>query len=416
MEVNVDRLRRDIELNGQFGAVDTDTGRGRTVFTGSEAEKKARDYLIERLEAAGLDITIDAVGNIVGRWTPDSANPNAAPVAVGSHLDSVPLGGIFDGPLGVYAALEAVRAMQAATVQPARPIEVVCFTEEEGQRFDTPLLGSKVAAGSYSADDALSLTDDRGETLDEALSSVGYRGTGQIDAAEWDAWLELHIEQGTRLAELEVPVGIVTSITGIAHCNVEIIGEANHAGTTPMGQRRDALAGASEFILAIEEAANEVVGTRSETAVATVGTASIQPNGTNVIPGRVELSVDIRDVNVSSMDYLIRRARECLGRIERDRDVNTCLERYFDIDPVPMSDRCKDAVHTAGAETGIDTVNLHSGAGHDTMEIAHVTDAGLLFAPSRDGISHNPREWTDWVDCGRATQILTAALKQLAAS
>ena len=416
MEVDVSRLRRDIESNGQFGATDTDAGRGRTVFTGSEAEKEARNYFIGQLEAAGLDITIDAVGNIVGRWTPNSVNSNAAPVAAGSHLDSVPAGGIFDGPLGVYAALEAVRTMQTAKVQPARPIDVVCFTEEEGQRFDTPLLGSKVAAGSYSVVDALSLTDDRGETLDEALSSIDYRGTGRIDAAKWDAWLELHIEQGTQLAELEAAVGVVTSITGIAHCNIEITGEANHAGTTPMGQRRDALAGASEFILAIEEAANEVVETRSETAVATVGTASVQPNGTNVIPGHVELSIDVRDVDASSMDYLIRRAREFLARIERERDIDTCLEHYFDVDPTPMSDRCRDVVHTAGAETDIDTVDIHSGAGHDTMEVARVTDAGLLFAPSQNGISHNPREWTDWADCGRATQILAAALKQLAAS
>jgi N-carbamoyl-L-amino-acid hydrolase len=183
-----------------------------------------------------------------------------------------------------------------------------------------------------------------------------------------------------------------------------------------MGQRRDALAGASEFILAIEEAANEVVETRSETAVATVGTASVQPNGTNVIPGHVELSMDVRDVDASSMDYLIRRAREFLARIERERDIDTCLEHYFDVDPTLMSDRCRDVVHTAGAETDIDTVDIHSGAGHDTMEIARVTDAGLLFAPSRDGISHNPREWTDWADCGQATQVLAAALKQLATS
>ena len=176
MEVDVNRLRRDIESNGQFGATDTDAGRGRTVLTGSEAEKEARNYFIGQLEAAGLDITIDAIGNIVGRWTPDSANSNAAPVAAGSHLDSVPAGGIFDGPLGVYAALEAVRTMQTAKVQPARPIDVVCFTEEEGQRFDTPLLGSKVAAESYSVVDALSLTDDRGETLDSASSSIADRG------------------------------------------------------------------------------------------------------------------------------------------------------------------------------------------------------------------------------------------------
>lgn len=414
MDVSVDRLRQDIESTGQFGAIDTETGHGRSVFTGSEAEKQARDYLVEQFEAAGLNVIVDAVGNIVGRWIPASANPDAAPVAAGSHLDSVPEGGIFDGPLGVYAALEAVRAIQDADTQPVRPIDVVCFTEEEGARFDTPLLGSKVAAGSYSVEDALNLADETGETLAEALSSIGYQGSGRVDAEEWDAWLELHIEQGTRLSERDISVGVVTSITGITHCNIEITGEANHAGTTPMEHRQDALAGASEFVLDVEEAANEVVETVSDTAVATVGKTTVSPNGTNVIPGHVELGLDIRDVDYSSMNYLVQRARESLARIERERGVATSLERYFDVEPVSMSERCRNAIHTGGERSEIETMDLHSGAGHDTMEVARVTDAGLLFAPSQDGISHNPREWTDWIECARATKVLAQALAQLA--
>jgi N-carbamoyl-L-amino-acid hydrolase len=414
MEVSVDRLRDDIESTGEFGAIDVDRGHGRTVPTGSEADERAREYLVARLESAGLSVSVDAVGNVVGRWHPASADPDAPPVAAGSHLDSVPEGGIFDGPLGVYAALEAVRAMQEADVEPARPVDVVSFTEEEGHRFDTPLLGSKVATGALSVDEALDLTDDRGERLADVLSAIGYRGTDRLDAAAWDAWLELHVEQGTRLEERNVPVGVVTSVTGITHCRIDIDGEANHAGTTPMDRRRDAFLGAAEFALDVEDAANEVVETASDTAVATVGRVDLSPNGTNVVPGHVRLGLDIRDVEASSMAYLVRRARESLARIERQRGVETRLDRYVDIRPVDMSDRCRAAIHAGGDRSGVETMDLHSGAGHDTMEVARVTDAGLLFAPSRDGISHNPREWTDWTDCARATRVLAAALARLA--
>ncbi|WP_251343682.1 M20 family metallo-hydrolase [Haloplanus halophilus] len=416
MDVSVERLRDDIESTAEFGAIDVETGRGRSVFTGSEADERTRNYLVSRLDEAGLTTSVDAVGNIVGRWTPESADPAAPPVAAGSHLDSVPEGGIFDGPLGVYAGLEAVRAMQECDLRPNRPIDVVCFTEEEGTRFDTPLLGSKVASGTLPVDEALDLTDDRGERLADALSGIGYHGEDRLAAEEWDAWLELHIEQGTRLEDRDVPVGVVTSITGITHCRVEISGEANHAGTTPMGGRRDALLGAAEFALDVEDAATELVETASDTAVATVGRTDVSPNGTNVVPGHVELGLDIRDVDASSMAYLVRRARESLARIERERGVETSLDRYVDIQPVAMSDRCRDAIHAAGEHTDVGTVDLHSGAGHDTMEVARVTDAGLLFAPSRDGISHNPREWTEWADCARATRVLAAGLARLATS
>jgi N-carbamoyl-L-amino-acid hydrolase len=249
------------------------------------------------------------VGNVVGRWSPPGAD--GAPVAAESHLDSVPKGEIFDGPLGVYAALEAVRTMQDAGVELDRPIEVVSFTEEEGQRFSNGLPGSSVAAGKRTAEEALALDDEAGTTLAEVLESIGYRGTDSVDAAGWDAWLELHVEQDTRLERQGVPVGVVTTVTGITQCAAEV-GEANHAGATP------------------------------------------------------------------------------------------------------MTDRCLDALRRAGEREDIRTMDVHSQAVHDTMHVAGVTDAAMLFAPSRDGVSHNPREWTDWDDCAAATRILAGALAALA--
>jgi len=414
VSVNRSRLREDIETNAEFGSIETAEGRGRTVLVGTEPDEKARDYFRSRLTDAGMDVRVDAVGNIVGRWVPDGADPDADPVAAGSHLDSVPEGGIFDGPLGVYAALESVRAIQESDIDPVRPIEVVSFTEEEGQRFD-PLLGSKVAAGDVGAEEALASKDDDGVTLEAALEAIGYRGSERVDAAEWDAWFELHVEQRTDLEERDVPVGVVTTITGITQCVVHVEGEANHAGTTSMGDRHDPLPAAAEFVLDLERAANEVVATDSQTAVGTVGSATVRPNGTNVVPGGVELGVDIRDTEYESMNELVDRAEKSLARIESERDgIATGLDRSFDVTPVEMSERCRTAFHAAGDRAGIETVDLHSGAGHDTMEIGRVTDVGLLFARSRDGISHNPREWTDWEDCASATAVLAGAIAETA--
>lgn len=413
MHVNEARLREDIERTGEFGGIETDEGRGRTVQTGTEANRRAREYFVERLEDAGLTVRVDAVGNVVGRWVPEGADPDARPVAAGSHLDSVPEGGIFDGPLGVYGALEAVRTMQETGADPDRPVVVVSFTEEEGGRFSSGLLGSSVAAGERSVEAALALEDDEGTTLETALSEIGFRGEGRLNAAGWDGWLELHIEQGKRLEAVDVPVGIVTDITGITHCEATIEGEADHAGATPMGDRTDALAAASEFVLDVERAAEEVVTAESESAVGTVGSLAVEPNATNVVPGRVECGIDIRDVEYDAMNELVARARRSLARLENERGVETDLDRGFDVEPVGMADRPRTAADDAAGAAGITTMAMHSAAVHDTMRVARVTDAGMLFAPSREGISHSPREWTDWDDCATATRVLTGALARL---
>lgn len=414
MEVDRERLREDVERNGEFGRVETEEGRGRTNRPGTEANRRARQYFVERLEDAGLEVRVDAVGNVVGRWTPESADPDAKPVAAGSHLDSVPEGGIFDGPLGTYGALEAVRTMRELGIEPERPLVVVSFTEEEGGRFGSGMLGSSVATGRRSVEEALALEDEDGVTLEDALEEIGFRGQGRLNAAGWDAWLELHVEQGTRLESVDVPVGIVSDITGITHCSVTIEGEANHAGATPMGERTDALAAASEFVRDVERAAEEAVASESEGAVATVGSLSVAPNATNVVPGRVDCGVDVRDVDHGLMDALVDRARTSLARLERVRDVDCTLDREFDVEPAAMALRCRTAAREAAEADGITTMELYSGAAHDSMRVARVTDAGLLFAPSREGISHNPREWTDWNDCATATGVLCGALARLA--
>lgn len=413
MYVDRNRLREDIEANAQFGSVEVAEGVGRTVLTGSEADRQAREYFVEELDAAGLSVRVDAVGNIVGRWEPEDCELGAAPVAVGSHLDSVPRGGIFDGPLGVYAALESVRAIQSANVSPDRPVEVVSFTEEEGSRFGFGTLGSSVAAGQRSASEVLSLTDDDGISLEKALQSIGFAGDETIDASRWDSWVELHVEQGTKLTDAGAGVGIVDSITGITNCDVCISGEADHAGSTPMSERIDALAAASEFVLDLEQAGHKCAEA-SDSAVATVGKGYIAPNARNIVPECVELDLDIRDVKHENMTLMVEHCRDSLARLERTRDVDTSIERYRDSAPMSCSDRVLTAAEAAATATSVKTVQLSSGAIHDTANVAAVTDAGLLFAPSEGGYSHSPREWTDWRDCAAATAVLAETVRSLA--
>lgn len=410
--VDAERLRRDIEQNAQFGSVATEEGRGRTVLPGTEPNQWARENLVDRMIAAGLDVTVDAVGNVAGTWVPEGCAPDAAPVAVGSHLDSVPYGGIFDGPLGVYAGLEAVRAIQDAAVTPGRPIQVVSFTGEEGTRFSDGVLGSSVAAGLLDVEEALELADGD-ETLREALGDIGFQGEGRVEASDWHAWLELHVEQSRRLKQAGATAGVVTTITGTSRLHGTIEGEAAHTGSTGMVERQDALAAASEFVLALERAAIRAAETE-ETPVATVGELSVDPGVVNVIPGEVEFSADIRDVDQSVIERLVDRARDELDRLETDRGVTATLTRDYDVPPAQMSSVCRDALHDAGRTLGVETIDLHSGAGHDTMQVGRVTDAGLLFAPSQGGHSHNPLEWTDWLDCAATTDVLTTALYTLA--
>ncbi|ELZ04916.1 hydantoinase/carbamoylase family amidase [Natrialba chahannaoensis JCM 10990] len=307
-----------------------------------------------------------------------------------------------------------MRALQDADVSLRRPIDVVCFTEEEGARFSDGVLGSAVATGQRSVDDALSLEAENGTTLEESLAAIGFHGDGRLDASAWDSWLEIHIEQNDRLETVDVPLGVVTTITGTVRLQIEIIGEANHSGSTKMSERQDALAAASEIVLDLEAATSEAVERYGDTVVGTAGKLDVEPNAINVVPGKVELGIDVRDIEYASMEYIIGEVKKELSRIEQERGVVTTFKRPYDIEPISMSDRCIHALSTAAETAGIESIELHSGAGHDTMHVAKVTESGLIFAPSHNGISHSPMEWTEWCDCVAATQVLASALAKLA--
>lgn len=408
------RLKKDIEVSATFGHVETDSGRGRTVLPGTFANKQAREYFVEQLRVAGLEVRVDPIGNIAGRYEPSSVDQAAAPVAAGSHLDSVPCGGIFDGPLGVYGALEAVRAIDQAGVDVDRPIDVVSFTEEEGVRFTDGTAGSLVASGNAPAEELLTRTDDAGETLGEALERIGFRGSDTVDAAAWDSWLELHIEQGEKLIGSGTAVGIVDSIAGITRCTVEIDGTASHSGTAWMDDRTDALAAASELVSTVERTGRELAARDGGETVATVGELAVDPGAVNVVPGHVTLRIDVRSTDQGNVETVVTAVRDALDRFETERGVETSLDRSYDTEPMEMSERVRAELADAAAAVGATSMSLHSGAGHDTMRIADVTDGGLLFAPSEDGVSHHPDELTTWPDCVESVEVLTDALVRLA--
>ena len=403
IEIDPERFRESFDRYAEIGA--TENG-GLDRLACTDADREARDALVADAEALGLDVRVDEVGNVFARR--EGRDPDADPVLIGSHLDSQPSGGRFDGQLGVLAALETLRAFEDGGVETDRPVDLVNWTNEEGSRFEQAMLGSAVFAGRRSPSEALALTDDTGTSLGAALSGIGYRGEPvEIDPA---ACLELHIEQGPRLEEQGVSVGVVEGVFGMAWLRITFEGEANHAGPTPMHARTDALAAAVDAIDAI----GELPGRLSPEAVATVGRISVEPDSINVIPSRATFTVDVR----ADSDAVVDRA---ISRIEAE--LEAACDRHgttFDLDErwrserVTFSPRVRDALTGAAEACGVSARHLTSGAGHDAVSLVPVTDSGMVFVPSAEGITHNEREFTPWADAVAGARVFTNAAYDLA--
>lgn len=406
VEIDTTRLWDSVTELGEIG----DIGDGAMMrVTGSEADRRARDLVISWFEAAGLNIRVDPVGNIVGHR---QGRTDQAPVVTGSHVDTVPHGGKFDGTAGVLTALEAVRAWNHAGIETERPVEIVVFTEEEGTRFGTGLLGSLVAAGQLSVEEALAMEDDDGCTVGQVLADIGYAGNDEFDIGEAAAFVELHVEQGPTLETTGHDIGVVENITGISHSRVSFTGEANHAGTTSMALRRDAFMGAAEFALELESAARDHA---TETAaVGTVGKVDVSPNGTNVVPGKVELGVDIRDTDEESRQALVEGAKQRGRDIAAERDLNFQWEDLLDVPATPMDDGVVADLQAACEAAEVGAMRMPSGAGHDAMNVARVAPTGMLFVPSEDGISHSPAEYTPPEELAAGARVLERGLRTLA--
>jgi allantoate deiminase len=361
------------------------------------------------MQAAGLGVHIDAVGNVVGRWA--AADPEAPTLLLGSHIDTIRDAGRYDGNFGVLAALAAVEELQTAGVALPFAVEIVAFGDEEGVRFPATLAGSKALAGRFDPA-TLDLRDDHGTTLREALTAFGCDPdlipSVARDPAQVLGFVEVHIEQGPVLEAENLPVGIVTAINGASRFVLEFAGEAGHAGTVPMTLRRDALAAAAEFILAVERVGRDAAGTG---LVATVGRITPSPGAVNAIAGRVQTSLDVRAPDDTIRTTAIAAILDEGAAVARRRGVSFDANRTYDVPATPCHPEIMTALAEAVARAGLPVRHLASGAGHDTMALAPLCPVGMLFVRCRGGISHNPAESITAEDAGLAVEILADSLQ-----
>lgn len=384
-------------------------GSNRIAYT--KEERSAKETVKKWMKEIPLEVYEDEAGNVFGRL--NGKDTTLPAVLVGSHVDTVPNGGHFDGTLGVLTALEVAQTWTEEAFIPDRNLEIVIFSDEEGVRFDGGLTGSRVMMGEADAGSLREDKDEDGVTFAEALRADGL-DIDLLDKAvrnseEIHAFVELHIEQGKVLEREDSPVGIVTGIAGPANLWVQFNGEAGHAGNTPMGQRLDALAAASEFMTELEK----LPGRFSETAVATVGKIDVHPGGSNVIPGRVELIVDVRDIYLESRDSLLATIEELAVKIAERRGLQVVLDTKLRVDPVLIQDGMKEIVKVAVESSGFKLVFLPSGAAHDAMIMGRHVPTAMIFVRSQDGISHNPKEWTTLDDIMAGCKVLSETLKGL---
>lgn len=401
--INSSRLSRTLEELGRIG--DTPEGMQRIAF--SPADVSGREYTMSLMRGAGLEVRIDPAGNIIGRKA--GSFPGLPAIAMGSHTDTVPSGGKYDGALGVLAAIECVQTLADNDVTLRHPVETLVFANEEGTRFHRWLIGSRAMAGLLEPED-LTAVDDDGVPLSTRMADIGGDLPRIAQAArkpeELAAYFELHIEQGPTLHQSGIPLGVVTGITGRAMFGVDVKGIANHAGTTPMPARHDALVSASRLVLAVQEVAADLEICR----VGTVGSIQAHPNAVNVVPGSVRLGLEFRDM---SMDALFAAASElgrATARIAAADGVTMEIERHRFTDSVPIVPRMQELVEEAANRTGLAHIRLPSGAGHDAQVIASITDMAMIFVPSTDGISHAPEEFSTPEQCVNGAQALLELL------
>jgi allantoate deiminase len=377
----------------------------------SDAHRRAADATLRLMQEAGLNAHIDALGSVIGRV--EGANPEAPALLIGSHIDSVVDAGRYDGNLGVVLGIVVVEALKQQGIAPACPVEIVAFGDEENVRFPTNLSTSQALAGRFNPA-WLDGRDQDGVSFRDALIRFGGDPGGAAalarDPARYRGYLEVHIEQGPLLEAKRLPVGIVSAINGITRARASVIGEAGHAGTVPMNMRRDALAAVAEMIGIVERAGS----TRTDT-VATVGAAQVQPGAINVIPARVDFTLDAR-----SPDDAVRLAMvqdivtECQAAAQR-RNVSFTIEPFMESPATPMDKDLIGRLEEAVRSLGIEPLHLSSGAGHDAVAMANLCPSAMLFVRCKDGISHNPAESITTEDVDVAARVLIDAVKRIAA-
>ncbi|WP_339213488.1 Zn-dependent hydrolase [Ornithinibacillus sp. FSL M8-0202] len=399
------RIEAHIDTLSKFTAT---PGQGTTRLTYSQEDKQAREYIKEKMKEYGLQVREDGLGNIFGKL--EGTLKDAPSVLIGSHFDSVPHGGSYDGPAGVVAGLEVAALYKEKGIKPKYPLEVIALIEEEGARFNGGLMGSRGITGLLSEEEFYKLTDSNGITTVDAMTEIGLDPSlpKKRDPKTIKAFLELHIEQGPILEDKKIPIGVVETIVGLTQFEITVEGQAGHAGTTPMNRRADALVKAAQIIsqlpnLAIEE---------GEGTVVTTGKLNVFPNGSNVIPKKTVFTVDIRSGKEEHIQNVIRKMNNLMESHKEDGIQITATQQLY-MEPKVMNPTIVNLLKQTSGHLEIPYCSINSGAGHDAMVLAEVTDVGMLFIPSKDGLSHTPEEWSDSLDIARAVEILFETAKKL---
>ena len=399
LNINSKRLNQTLLNLGRIGS--TPQGMQRLAFTQYDID--ARDMTLSLMRSAGLHTRIDPAGNIIARK--EGTSSDLAAIALGSHIDTVPNGGKYDGALGVMGAIEVAQTLEETQTKLRHPLEIAVFTNEEGTRFKRWLFGSRAMAGLLESDDETA-ADDEGIPMSSRLADIGGNmlqiSKAPRQVSEISAYFELHIEQGPELHQSGVPIGVVTGITGRWVYGVEIIGVANHAGTTPMSGRQDALVSASQLVLAVQRMASDLEICR----VGTVGNIQSYTNAANVIPGRISLGVEFRDVDMNCLAAADQELRKLANQIEQKDRVTITITRFENTESVQIKPTMQNLVEQAANLTGLSHKRLPSGAGHDAQAMANITDTAMIFVPSVNGISHAPEEYSNPEDCANGTQVL----------
>ncbi len=400
LPINAERLWSSLMEMAKIGA--TEKG-GNCRLTLTDLDRQGRDLFVGWCEDAGMTVTVDAIGNIFARR--GGRDDGLPPVMIGSHLDTQPTGGRFDGVLGVLAALEAVRTLNDHGVETAAPIEVCCWTNEEGSRYAPAMMGSGVFAGVFELDEIRAKTDDIGAVLGDELARIGYAGETPIGGREIGAYFELHIEQGPILEAEEKTIGVVTAAQGQRWLEITVTGQESHAGPTPMTRRRDALVGAAAIVTEV----NRIGLAHSPEACATVGSMLVSPNSRNVIPGQVFMTIDFRHPDDDTLAEMDRQLKAFCGELGDANGLEIEIVDLWYSPPTPFDRDCIEAVREGARAGGYAHREIISGAGHDAVYLAGVAPAGMIFIPCEDGISHNEIENATQEDCAAGCQVLLHA-------
>jgi len=412
IRIDAKRLRDSIERLSVFGRASGGGfagGVSRVAY--SEADIAGRAYVISLMQDAGLKPRIDAAGNIVGRRA--GAGESLPPVLFGSHIDSVPNGGNFDGDLGSLAAIEVVQTLNESRIATRRPLEVVIWSNEEGYAFNNGIVGSRAAAGRLDPGELDSVWN--GMRKSDAIRRIGGAPERIAEArrapGSFACYLELHIEQGGTLDRAGIPIGVVEGIVAIDRYEAEIRGFANHAGTTPMDERQDALVAASHLTIAV----NEIVRREPGRQVGTVGQLDVSPNAPNIVPGLVRMVIELRDLSAARIAALGEQIRASAREIAARTKTEIAIRPAAHHDAALATPEAQKSIEAACGALGLRSRRLPSGAGHDAQAMASLGPMGMIFVPSVGGISHSPKEFTRWEDCACGADVLCQTVLDWAA-